>query len=58
MRCAAIAVTRRICGLISRNGLKTTLGFNLCVGLRRPILEIFPIFLRLVAPARLDLEPD
>jgi hypothetical protein len=29
-----------------------------CVGLRHPILEIFPIFLRLAVPACLDLEPD
>ena len=39
-------------------GSKPPLGLNLCVGLGRPILEIFPIFLRLVGPVRLDLEPD
>jgi len=37
---------------------KSPLGLNLCVGLRRPILEIFPIFLRLAVSVRLDLEPD
>jgi hypothetical protein len=34
------------------------LGPNLCVGLRHPILEILPVFLRLAASSRLDLEPD
>jgi len=37
---------------------KPPLGRNLGVGLNRPILEIFPIFLRLAASARLDLESD
>jgi hypothetical protein len=37
---------------------KPPLGLNLCVGLRRPILEIFPIFLRLAASVRFDLKPD
>jgi hypothetical protein len=37
---------------------KPPLGLNLCVGLRRPILEIFPIFLRLAVSVRLDLKPD
>jgi len=37
---------------------KPPLGLNFCVGLRRSILEIFPIFLRLAASVRLDLKPD
>ena len=37
---------------------KPPLGLNLCVGLIRPILEIFPIFLRLAVSVRLDLKPD
>jgi hypothetical protein len=37
---------------------KPPLGLNLCVGPRRSILEIFPIFLRLTASVRLDLKPD
>jgi len=37
---------------------KPPLRLNLCVGVSRPILEIFPIFLWLAAPVRLDLKPD
>jgi hypothetical protein len=37
---------------------KPPLGLNPRVGPRHPILEIFPIFLRLAATVRLDLEPD
>ena len=37
---------------------KPPLGLNLCVELKRPILEISPIFLRLAVSVRLDLKPD
>ena len=43
---------------ISRMVSKHPLGLNFCVGLRRPILEMYPISLRLAAPVRRDPEPD
>ena len=45
-------------GIVIEVVSKPPFGLNLCVGLRRSILEIFLICLRLTASVRLDLKPD